>query len=146
MSDSMLTGNQYRAPPDTNGYYGDEYDSIARHFIEVVPGLGFLSGAIVDQHFITRERHNRLLSVVLERPTLIGVGIDEGTALEVEPGGGWRVLGASAVVVYDVRAARSPEPRRRSAPPASGSTYCRREAASIRGPAGILCRNSLQSQ
>lgn len=106
MSDSMLTGNQYRAPPDTNGYYGDEYDSIARHFIEVVPGMGFLHGAIVDQHFITRERHNRLLSVILERPTLIGVGIDEGTALEVEPDGGWRVLGASAVVVYDARASK----------------------------------------
>lgn len=106
MSDSMLTGNQYRAPPDTNGYYGDEYDSIARHFIEVVPGMGFLHGAIVDQHFITRERHNRLLSVILERPTLIGVGIDEGTALEVEPDGGWRVLGTSAVVVYDARASK----------------------------------------
>ena len=103
MSDSMLTGNQYRAPPDSNGYYGDEYDSIARHFIEVVPGLGFLPGAIVDQHFIARERHNRLLSVVLERPTMIGVGIDESTALEVGPDGRWRVLGASAVVVYDAR-------------------------------------------
>jgi cyanophycinase len=103
MSDSMLTGNQYREPPDTNGYYGDEFDSIARHFIEVVPGLGFLPGAIVDQHFIARERHNRLISVVLERPGMIGVGIDEGTALEVEADGRWRVLGASQVVVYDAR-------------------------------------------
>ena len=103
MSDSMITGNQFRAAPDTNGYYGDEFASIARHFIEIVPGLGFLPGAIVDQHFIARERHNRLLSVVLERPGMIGVGIDESTALEVEPDGTWRVLGASAVVIYDAR-------------------------------------------
>lgn len=103
MSDSMLTGNQYREPPDTNGYYGDEFETIGRHAIEVVPGLGFLPGTIVDQHFIARERHNRLLSVVLERPTMIGVGIDEGTALEIAGDGPWKVLGASQVVVYDAR-------------------------------------------
>ena len=67
MSDSMITGDQ-TPPGDTTGYYGDEYPAIERHRIEVVPGLGFLPGAIVDQHFIRRERHNRLLSAVLERP------------------------------------------------------------------------------
>jgi cyanophycinase len=103
MSDSMLTGNQRR--PDSLGYYGDEYPAIARGTIEVVRGLGFLHGAIVDQHFIRRERHNRLLSVVLERPSLIGVGIDEGTALEIGSDGVWHVVGASAVVVYDARQA-----------------------------------------
>ncbi len=104
MSDSMLTGNQRR--PDSLGYYGDEYPAIARNTIEVVRGLGFLHGAIVDQHFIRRERHNRLLSVVLERPSLIGVGIDEGTALEIGGDGVWHVVGASAAVIYDARTAR----------------------------------------
>jgi cyanophycinase len=105
MSDSMITGNQ-TPPGDTTGYYGDEYPAIARRRVEIVPGLGFLPGAIVDQHFIRRERHNRLMSAVLERPALLGVGIDEGTALEVRPDGRWRVLGESAVVVYDARHAR----------------------------------------
>jgi cyanophycinase len=104
MSDSMLTGNQRR--PDSLGYYGDEYPAVARNTIEVVRGLGFLHGAIVDQHFIRRERQNRLLSVVLERPTLVGVGIDEGTALEIGPDGRWRVVGASAIIIYDARSAR----------------------------------------
>jgi cyanophycinase len=108
MSDSMLTGNQRR--PDSLGYYGDEYPAIARGTIEVVPGLGFLSGAIVDQHFIRRERQNRLLSAVLERPALLGVGIDEGTVLDVGPDGRWRVLGASAVLIYDARQARITAP------------------------------------
>lgn len=103
MGDSMLTGNQRR--PDSLGYYGDEFPEIARGAIEVVPGLGFLPGTIVDQHFVRRERHNRLLAVILERPTLLGAGIDEGTALEVGPDGRWRVLGRSAVVVYDARRA-----------------------------------------
>ncbi len=108
MSDSMLTGNQRR--PDSLGYFGDEFPVIARGSIEVRTGFGFLPGAIVDQHFIRRERHNRLLAVVLERPTLIGVGIDEGTALEVGPDGLWRVLGRSAVLIYDARSANITPP------------------------------------
>jgi cyanophycinase len=103
MGDSMLTGNQRR--PDSLGYYGDEFPEIAPGVIEVVPGLGFLPGTIVDQHFVRRERHNRLLAVILERPTLLGAGIDEGTALEVGPDGRWRVLGRGAVMVYDARRA-----------------------------------------
>jgi cyanophycinase len=105
MTDSMLTGNQ-RQPGDTLGYYGDEYPDVGRGIIEVVPGLGFLHGAIVDQHFLRRERHNRLFSVVLERPGMVGVGIDEGTAIEVQPDGMWQVRGRSAVAVYDARRAK----------------------------------------
>jgi cyanophycinase len=105
MSDSMITGDQ-TPPGDTTGYYGDEYPAVARRRIEVLPGLGFLHGAIVDQHFLRRERHNRLLSAVLERPSLIGVGIDESTAIEVSPNGHWHVLGESDVVVYDARRSR----------------------------------------
>ncbi len=106
MSDSMLTGEQFRPGEDTSAYYGDEFPRVARRAIEVVPGLGFLPGTVVDQHFLRRERHNRLLSVVLERPALLGVGIDEGTALVVGPDGPWRVAGRSAVMIYDAREAR----------------------------------------
>ena len=105
MSDSMITGNQFwpgmTAPVDS-----PSFSRIGRRTIEVVPGLGFLHNAIVDQHFIRRQRENRLISVVLERPSLLGVGIDEGTALKVSPDGRWAVLGRSAVVVFDARAAR----------------------------------------
>jgi len=109
MSDSMITGNQ-TPPGDTTGYYGDDYPEIGRHRVEVRPGLGFLPGAIVDQHFLRRERHNRLLSAVLERPRLVGVGIDESTAIEVSPDGRWRVLGESDVLVVDARRSRVTSP------------------------------------
>ncbi|HEY0020956.1 MAG TPA: cyanophycinase [Longimicrobium sp.] len=108
MPDSMLTGNQFRT--DTAGYYGDEYPDVARRTIQVAPGLGFLPGTIIDQHFIRRERHNRLLAAVLERPALIGVGIDESTAVEVGPDGRWTVRGSGAVVIYDARRARITAP------------------------------------
>ena len=137
MSDSMITGNQ-TPPGDTTGYYGDEYPAISRHRIEITPGLGFLPNAIVDQHFIKRERHNRLISAVLEHPGLVGVGIDESTALEVRPDGPWRVLGESAVVIYDARKAHV---TKRLGPDAGrhetcAFTCCRRAARSIPRTAG----------
>jgi cyanophycinase len=106
MPDSMLTGAQFRAGEDTAGFHGDEYPRVARRSIPLAPAFGLLRGALVDQHFLRRERHNRLLSAVLERPHLLGVGIDEGTALRVDPDGRWTVLGSSVAVVYDPRGAR----------------------------------------
>jgi cyanophycinase len=103
MSDSMITGNQYW--PGTPAVDSPSFSRIGRRTIEIAPGLGFLHNAIVDQHFIRRQRENRLFSVVLERPYLLGVGIDEGTVLEVTPDGRWAVLGASAVIVLDARQA-----------------------------------------
>jgi cyanophycinase len=55
----------------------------------------------VDQHFATRKRHNRLISLVAENPQLLGVGIDESTAIIVRPGGAFEVIGEKNVVIYD---------------------------------------------
>ncbi len=79
--------------------------TIERDNVVTTAGLALLEGAIVDQHFLRRRRHNRLLSVVLEHPSQLGVGIDESTALVVERDGTWRVAGASVAVVYDARRA-----------------------------------------
>ena len=106
MSDSMLTGNQVAAGEDTVGYHGDEYPRVARGTIQVVRGMGEHRRTLVDQHFLQRERQNRLLSVVLERPSMLGVGIDESTAVVVRPDGWWEVIGASSVLVMDARQAQ----------------------------------------
>jgi cyanophycinase len=50
---------------------------------EVGQGFDFFPGAVVDQHFLKRSRLSRLLSVLTDHPELIGLGIDEGTALVV---------------------------------------------------------------
>lgn len=119
MSDSMITGNQFW--PGTAAVDSPSFSRIGRRTIEIAPGLGFLHSAIVDQHFIRRQRENRLFSVVLERPHLLGVGIDEGTVLEVTPDGRWAVLGASAVIVLDARQAKVTSQTR----PALGATDIR---------------------
>ena len=68
-------------------------------------GLGLLDNVIVDQHFLRRQRNNRLVSAVLDRPTLVGVGIDEATAV-IFRGTELEVVGKSAVVVVDARRAK----------------------------------------
>jgi cyanophycinase len=105
MSDSMITGNQFY-PGVAGPVDSSSYSRIARRAIEIVPGFGFLPNAIVDQHFIRRQRANRLFSVVLERPAFLGVGIDEGTVLKVTGDGKWTVLGRGTVMVLDARASR----------------------------------------
>jgi cyanophycinase len=65
-------------------------------------GFGFLPGAVVDQHALRRSRINRLLGVLADHPDLVGVAVDEATALVVRQGR-WQVMGRSYVV-----ACRSP--------------------------------------
>jgi cyanophycinase len=76
---------------------------------KTAPGLGLWPDVIVDQHFLKRQRHSRLISLVLEHPALVGVGIDERTAAIVS-GPRLEVLGESSVLVIDARRA-TVEPR-----------------------------------
>lgn len=66
-------------------------------------GLGLLSSAIVDQHFSERGRLGRLLSAMAQRPDLLGVGVDEDTALLIERGLGIEVIGSGNVTLVDGR-------------------------------------------
>jgi cyanophycinase len=66
---------------------------------DVGEGFDFLPGAVVDQHFLRRNRLTRLLSVLGDYPDLVGLGIDEQTALEVRvPSRIMKVIGNSYVI------------------------------------------------
>ncbi len=96
MSRMMITGDErFNKDPD-NGFF-----MIRSTNILTAEGFGFLENAIVDQHFLRRKRHNRLLTLVLEHPQLLGIGIDEATAVVVRPGGLFEVFGDSTVLVLD---------------------------------------------
>lgn len=69
--------------------------------VDVRPGLGLLEGVILDQHFVRRQRENRLFGLVLAHPAQTGVGIDEDTALLVRNGRQAEVVGAGIVVLVD---------------------------------------------
>jgi cyanophycinase len=69
--------------------------------LRMAPGLGLIEGMIIDQHFAERGRMGRLLGAVAENPANVGVGIDEDTAIVVEKGKSFYVLGSGAVYVFD---------------------------------------------
>lgn len=71
-------------------------------------GLGFLPGTIVDQHFRKRERLGRLTRAMEMRPGLLGIGIDEGTALILQ-GRTMEVMGESDVCLCLAPSQQRPE-------------------------------------
>jgi len=79
-----------------------DFTVIQTKSVEVVEGLGFLrKDVIVDQHFIARQRQNRLISLLLEHPDHLAVGVDEDTAIWVRPDDTFEVIGAGSVMVFD---------------------------------------------
>ena len=68
--------------------------------LHMAPGLGLIRDLIIDQHFAERGRYGRLLGAVAHNPRLLGVGIDEDTAIVVE-GRRFRVIGSGAAYVVD---------------------------------------------
>jgi len=100
MSELMITGNELRNPDTTA-----PFNSIRINNIEVKQGFGFVTKAIIDQHFIKRRREHRLLTLLLQHPQLLGVGIDERTAIIVRPDDTFQVLGENTVMILDARQA-----------------------------------------
>lgn len=96
---------------------------IRSSLVEWGEGLGLLPEAIVDQHFVRRQRFNRLISAVLDQPLLIGIGIDERTAVIVT-GSSFEVMGESNVLVVDARRAALGERTDGTPPSAADVRLC----------------------
>lgn len=96
MSEVMITGNEL-INPDSNS----AFITIESGNIETKKGFGFLKNVIIDQHFLKRKRHNRLITLMIEHPDLLGVAIDESTAIIVSDDETFEVIGNNQVLVFD---------------------------------------------
>lgn len=95
MCEKMITGNQLR---DTT--YTSTFKTIESGNLEITPGLGLVKGVLIDQHFLIRSRHNRLLTGVIDFPDHLGIGIDESTAVVIQ-GTRVEVIGNSQVLLIE---------------------------------------------
>lgn len=95
MSDPMMTGEA-----DLKVLDGSK--------VGVRRGLGLLPGVIFDQHFLVRQRHNRLFGLVMANPTMLGIGIDEDTAVMIEDNRRLEVSGPTQVMFVHTRTRRQP--------------------------------------
>lgn len=68
--------------------------------LQMAPGLGLVRDVIIDQHFAERGRIGRLLGAVAQSPRVLGLGVDEDTALILE-GEDFTVIGSGGVYVVD---------------------------------------------
>jgi cyanophycinase len=80
---------------------GEGDKSHALFELDMAPGLGFMTDAVIDSHFAERGRIGRLLGAVAQNPKNLGIGIDEDTAMIVNPDRTFHVLGSGAVYVVD---------------------------------------------
>ncbi len=75
--------------------------------VELVAGFGLLQDVIIDQHFSQRGRLGRLMTAYAANPGLLGIGLDEDTAVVIDREGTLEVLGSSMVTIIDGRNAVS---------------------------------------
>lgn len=87
--------------PDVMIIEGDSETNPRMDVVEMGPGMGFLPGIVIDQHFAQRGRLGRLLAALSQQPAVLGFGIDENTAIAIN-GKDIEVIGESAVTVVDV--------------------------------------------
>lgn len=102
MSRVMITGDERRPVSEDAAWQTIESGNVVTG-----TGLGLLDDVIVDQHFVLRRRAHRLISLVIEHPESMGVGIDEATAVWVKPDRTFEVVGEGPVFVVDARGART---------------------------------------
>ncbi|MFM9905729.1 MAG: cyanophycinase [Pyrinomonadaceae bacterium] len=90
MSDPMMTGDA-----DLKILDGTK--------VGVRTGLGLLPNVMFDQHFLVRQRHNRLFGFVMKNPAYLGVGIDEDNAILISDNKVLEVAGTTWVMLIDAR-------------------------------------------
>lgn len=86
--------------PDIMIIEGESQSTPRVNVVDMGPGMGFLPGIVVDQHFAQRGRLGRLLAALVQQPAVLGLGIDENTAIIVE-GDVFEVVGHGAITVVD---------------------------------------------
>ena len=87
MSSSMIISGSSDSPPKKSA-------------VDIAPGLDLIKASFIDTHFSQRGRHGRLLTAVAHHPHILGIGLDERTAIVVK-GNEFKVIGEGSVAILD---------------------------------------------
>lgn len=88
MSSTMIIGGNGESTPQMG-------------ILNMAPGMGLVNEVVIDQHFAQRGRLGRLLSAVAQNPYILGIGIDEDTAILIDSEANLRVIGSQTVTIVD---------------------------------------------
>jgi cyanophycinase len=81
--------------------YGRPGVTPKNRMVQLSAGFGILQGVIIDQHFEQRGRIGRLLALVAQSPSLLGIGVDEDTCAIIRDDATLNVIGRGAVTIVD---------------------------------------------
>lgn len=84
--------------------------TVRRQDVSLAPGMGYWRDTVVDTHFNQRGRVSRLMTIFAHNPNVLGIGIDENTALDLVPGDRFTVLGEGVVMVFNGRVTHTNAP------------------------------------
>jgi len=82
-------------------YNGHAADALRKGAVKMSSGLAFVSGIIIDSHFLERGRFTRLMEVGSTNPEYLGVGIGEDAAVIIHDGKVLEAIGNGHVIVVD---------------------------------------------
>ncbi len=114
MSEIMITGQQrteIKPYDDPNEFISRlkralfRFETIEAANVIPAPGFGFIKSAMIDTHSVKMKRYTRLISIVADNPQLLGIGIDDETAIIVKPDDTFEVAGERSVIVFDASGA-----------------------------------------
>lgn len=89
---------------------GTNEGTVKREDVNLAPGLGYWRDTVVDTHFNQRGRVSRLMTIFAHNPNVLGIGIDENTAIELTPGDRFTVIGRGVVMVFNGRVSHTNAP------------------------------------
>ncbi len=81
--------------------YGASGSAPKQRMVQLCPGIGLINQVIIDQHFSQRDRVGRLLTAVSHNPYILGIGLDEDTAVVIDPDKRLEVVGRGSVLIVD---------------------------------------------
>jgi cyanophycinase len=71
-------------------------------------GFGYLRNVGIDQHVLRRNRQFDMIEVIEAHPELLGIGLDEDTAIVVQ-GDRFQVIGSSYALIFDNQTTTGPD-------------------------------------
>ncbi len=101
--DFLIAGTSAGAAACSNTmiYQGSSSEALLKGEVKITSGLGLISEAIIDTHFVHRGRMGRLFQAVVGNPMVIGIGLGEDTGLLITQGSQMEAIGSGLVILVD---------------------------------------------
>jgi cyanophycinase len=103
--DFIYAGSSAGAAAASNNmvFQGRSEEALFKGKVRITSGLGLINNVIIDTHFVKRGRIGRLFQTVVANPRILGIGLEENTALMITQGKKMEAIGPGMTILVDGR-------------------------------------------